>query len=47
MTAFLENRRRSEKMKYAEVKVEAKHRIVADIIRLRRHSVGAKAEENN
>ncbi len=38
--------RRDSVMKYTEVKVEAKRKIVADIIRLRRHSVGTKAEEN-
>jgi hypothetical protein len=32
--------RRDSVLKYTEVKVEAKRKIVADIIRLRRHSVG-------
>jgi len=30
--------------KYTEVKVEAKRKIVADIIRLRRHSIGTSAD---
>jgi len=37
--------RRDSVMKYTEVKVEAKRRIVADIIKLRRHSVGTKSAD--
>jgi len=38
--------RRDSVIKYAEVKLEAKRKIVADIIRWRRYSVGIKTEEN-
>ncbi len=36
--------RRDSVLKYTEVKVEAKRKIVADIIRLRRHSVGTNQQ---